>query len=141
MMLPTCKDMLSCLRKHIRKQNCGSLQTTNTLNPAAYFVSEAERGAFALWRGDLTSTYSNGCEEQGWLPHVQKYSLQLQYKYLKAILNILFSTRKNVTSSHPGCQNFNPYQMEITICPLDQWLALESHWFSYYGKDIIRDTW
>lgn len=71
----------------------------------------------------------------------KKKSLNLQFKYLKAILKNLLSTRKIVTSSHPHCQNFNPYQMEITICPLDQWLALGSHWFSYYGKDIIWDTW
>ena len=67
--------------------------------------------------------------------------LNFQYKYLKAILKNFLSTRKNVTSSHSHGQNFNPYQMEITICPLDQWLALGSHWFSYYGKDIIWDTW
>lgn len=97
------------------------MQMTNTLNPAAYFVSKAEHGAFALWLGDSTRTNSNGCGERGWcLLCGQKHSLHLQDKYLKAILNNLFSTRKIVTSSHPRCQNFNPYQMEITICPLDQ---------------------
>lgn len=141
LMLPTLKDNAAVPAQRVKKANSGSMQTPNTLNPTVYFVSKAERGAFALWLGDLTSTNSKGWEEQGWLPWVQKYSLRLQYKYLKAILNNLFSPRKTVTSSHPRCQNFNPYQMEITICPLDQWLALGSHWFSYYGKDIIWDTW
>lgn len=103
-----------------QKANSGSIQMINTLKPAVYFMSEAGYGAFVLWLGDLTNTNSNGREEKGWLLCVQKYSLHLHYKYLKAILNNLFSTRKIVTSSHPHCQNFNPYQMEITICPLDQ---------------------
>lgn len=53
-----CRACAAC-----QKANSGSMQTTNTLNPTAYFVSEAERGAFALRLGDLASTNSNGCEE------------------------------------------------------------------------------
>lgn len=103
-----------------QKANSCSMQTTNTLNPTVHFVSEAECGAFSLWLGDLTNTNSNGCEKQGWLLCIQKLNPYLQYKYLKAILSNLFTTRKIDTFSHSHCQNFNPYQMEITICPLDQ---------------------
>lgn len=123
-----------------QKANCGSMRTTNILNLTEYFVREAECGAFSLQLGDLTSTNSDVCEKQGWLLCIQNHNFYLQYKYLKAMSNNPFTTRKIDTSSHPRCQNFNPYQMEITICPLDQWLALGSHWFSYYGKDIIWDT-
>lgn len=55
-----------------KKANSGSMQVTNILNPAEYFVSGAKHGTFVLWLGNLTSTNSNVCEEQYWLICVQK---------------------------------------------------------------------
>lgn len=59
-------------RAACQKANSCSMQITNILNPAEYFVSGAEHGTFALWLDDLTSTNSNVCEEQYWLICVQK---------------------------------------------------------------------
>lgn len=123
-----------------QKANSCFMQTTNPLNPTVHYVSEADRGVFPLWLGDLTSTSSNGCEKQGWLLCMQKHNLYLQYKYLKVILNNLFITRK--TSSHPCCQNFNPYQKEITICVRSMagtWVSLiQLLWKRYHMRYMIN---